>query len=147
MRNLHFLKIPFGFDFKFNYSDMYEYNGGQNYENHIWELLSLLDAVLDRRASLPGVNDQGRGRGAEPPRGYLGHQSRTAAWGLPQVRLQGQQGSPSGVWMVNKNSRSVKCHPIWFFGPNPLPPLTARLGLDSLYCLRCDCDTQFIMAT
>ena len=46
---LHFLKIPFGFDFKFNYSDMYECNGGQNYENLIWELLSLLDAVLDRR--------------------------------------------------------------------------------------------------
>ena len=49
MRKLHFLKIPFGFDFKFNYSDMYECNGGQNYENLIWELLSLLDAVLDRR--------------------------------------------------------------------------------------------------
>ena len=29
MRKMHFLKIPFGFDFKFNYSDMYEYNGGQ----------------------------------------------------------------------------------------------------------------------
>ena len=49
MRNLHFLKIPFGFDFKINYSDKYECNGGQNYENLIWELLSLLDAVLDRR--------------------------------------------------------------------------------------------------
>ena len=49
MRKMHFLKIPFGFDFKFNYSDMYEYNGGQNYKNLIWELLSLLDAVLDRR--------------------------------------------------------------------------------------------------
>ena len=48
---LHFLKIPFGFDFKLNYSDMYECNGGQNYENLIWELLSLLDAVLDRRVS------------------------------------------------------------------------------------------------
>ena len=35
MRKLHFPKIPFGFDFKFNYSDMYEYNGGQNYENLI----------------------------------------------------------------------------------------------------------------
>ena len=35
MRKLYFLKIPFGFDFKLNYSDMYEYNGGQNYENHI----------------------------------------------------------------------------------------------------------------
>ena len=49
MRKLHFLKIPFGFDFKFNFSDKYECNGGQNYENLIWELLSLLDAVLDRR--------------------------------------------------------------------------------------------------
>ena len=48
MRNLHFLKIPFGFDFKINYSDKYECNGGQNYENLIWELLSLLDASLDR---------------------------------------------------------------------------------------------------
>ena len=52
MRNLHFLKIPFGFDFKINYSDKYECNGGQNYENLIWELLSLLDAVLDRRESI-----------------------------------------------------------------------------------------------
>ena len=57
MRKLHFLKIPFGFDFKFNYSDMYECNGGQNYENLIWELLSLLDAVLDRRAYLHDFNE------------------------------------------------------------------------------------------
>ena len=35
MRKLHFLKIPFGFDFKFNYSDKYDCNGGQNYENLI----------------------------------------------------------------------------------------------------------------
>ena len=49
MSKLHFLKIPFGFDFKFNYSDKYECNGGQNNENLIWELFSLLDAVLDRR--------------------------------------------------------------------------------------------------
>ena len=44
-----FSKFPFGFDFKFNYSDKYECNGGQNYENLIWEHFSLLDAVLDRR--------------------------------------------------------------------------------------------------
>ena len=35
MRKLHFLKIPFGFDFKLNDSDKYECNGGQNYENLI----------------------------------------------------------------------------------------------------------------
>ena len=35
MKTIHFLKIFFGFDFKFNYSDKYEYNGGQNYENLI----------------------------------------------------------------------------------------------------------------
>ena len=50
MRKLHFLQIPFGLDFKFNYSDIYKCNGGQTYENLIWELLSLLVVVLDRRA-------------------------------------------------------------------------------------------------
>ena len=35
MRKFYFLKIPFCFDFKFNYFDKYECNGGQNYENLI----------------------------------------------------------------------------------------------------------------
>ena len=42
MRKLHFLKIPFGFDFKFNYSDKYECNGGQNYEKfHVRTFVSV----------------------------------------------------------------------------------------------------------
>ena len=56
MSKLHFLKIPFGFDFKFNYSDKYECNGGQNYENLIWELFSLLDTVLDSRVNRSGAS-------------------------------------------------------------------------------------------
>ena len=46
MRKLLFLKIPFGFDLKFNNSDEYECNWGQNYENIIWELFSLLELLI-----------------------------------------------------------------------------------------------------